>query len=247
MSEHEQGQFNIEPLPTPPATPEQEREMAHRLPEDDRTYLMAHAANAEIDKDGKGIDPIVAANNAGVLYDHGLDDTEYDYIKEEGLSKMQRDQAAELVFPEKNIDINGLSTREQFNKYRELYGNNPDLVFVEFDLNDLKGVNTAQGHDGGDEYIRRACAALLEAGREFGVGERRIFRYGGDEFVVVIDKNDAVSFDNRAHELFPDYTSGIGNTKEESNRQMFANKKLLKDGSSQPNDADEDNREPQLV
>lgn len=54
------------------------------------------------------------------------------------------------------------------------------------DLNDLKGVNDAFGHDKGDEYIRYAADSICEA---FPDGE--VFRIGGDEFAVLLQNVSA--------------------------------------------------------
>ena len=52
-----------------------------------------------------------------------------------------------------------------------------------FDINGLKGINDAQGHDMGDRVIKKAAEILRAA-----FGGERIFRIGGDEFVVVSKK-----------------------------------------------------------
>jgi diguanylate cyclase (GGDEF)-like protein len=55
-----------------------------------------------------------------------------------------------------------------------------------FDINGLKGINDAQGHDMGDRVIKKAAEILRAA-----FGGERIFRIGGDEFVVVSKKSSA--------------------------------------------------------
>lgn len=54
-------------------------------------------------------------------------------------------------------------------------------ALVMCDLNDLKGVNDAFGHDKGDEYIRAAADAIRDS---FPRGQ--VFRIGGDEFAVIL-------------------------------------------------------------
>lgn len=56
-----------------------------------------------------------------------------------------------------------------------------DLVVV-IDLDDLRGINAARGHQGGDEAIRSVATYLSEAVRE---GDA-VARMGGDEFVIVM-------------------------------------------------------------
>ena len=56
----------------------------------------------------------------------------------------------------------------------------PDSMGVVFaDLNGLKRVNDESGHDAGDRLLIRAAALLKIA-----FGDERIYRAGGDEFVI---------------------------------------------------------------
>lgn len=55
------------------------------------------------------------------------------------------------------------------------------IALVMCDLNDLKGVNDAFGHDKGDEYIRAAADCIRKA-----FPDGQVFRIGGDEFSVII-------------------------------------------------------------
>lgn len=62
------------------------------------------------------------------------------------------------------------------------------LVF--FDLDNFKQVNDVYGHPAGDELLRRVIGAVknnLRAGTEIG-------RYGGDEFIFIIDEAASDSF-----------------------------------------------------
>ncbi|MGD9563984.1 MAG: GGDEF domain-containing protein [Pyrinomonadaceae bacterium] len=51
-----------------------------------------------------------------------------------------------------------------------------------FDLDDLKGINDAHGHAAGDQAIRAAARAIREVIR----AEDLIYRWGGDEFFVIM-------------------------------------------------------------
>lgn len=62
---------------------------------------------------------------------------------------------------------------------------NPLALFM-VDLNNLKAVNDSLGHETGDLLIRSLVGALREA---FG-DEGEIYRYGGDEFVVLMEDAD---------------------------------------------------------
>lgn len=57
------------------------------------------------------------------------------------------------------------------------------LVLLFLDLDDLKEYNDTYGHRAGDRYIHDTAEALAEAIVGQGVG----FRYGGDEFVAILE------------------------------------------------------------
>ncbi len=54
-----------------------------------------------------------------------------------------------------------------------------------FDINELKKVNDTEGHQAGDEYIRRACRIICNVFKH-----SPVFRIGGDEFVVIAQGQD---------------------------------------------------------
>ncbi|MBP5606788.1 MAG: amino acid permease [Lachnospiraceae bacterium] len=60
------------------------------------------------------------------------------------------------------------------------------------DINDLKWVNDTLGHKTGDERIRQACMLICRV-----FSHSPVFRYGGDEFVVILEGAD---YESR-HEL----------------------------------------------
>lgn len=55
-----------------------------------------------------------------------------------------------------------------------------------FDVNGLKQVNDSRGHEAGDELIRGAASCIREAFND----HSRIYRIGGDEFVVIVTETD---------------------------------------------------------
>lgn len=79
----------------------------------------------------------------------------------------------------------GLITRKGFeHRAMKMLAKNCNYVVLMVDLNDLKKVNDEFGHAAGDVFIREQAARLGNwARRKNGV----VARFGGDEFVVIID------------------------------------------------------------
>lgn len=62
---------------------------------------------------------------------------------------------------------------------------NAEWIYISMDLNGLKKVNDSYGHAAGDELICAAADCMKNSFSEYG----KVYRIGGDEFVVVITKN----------------------------------------------------------
>lgn len=81
--------------------------------------------------------------------------------------------------------LTGVRNRMAFGEIMEHMGAHRDeyrsVALIMCDLNDLKGVNDAFGHDKGDEYICAAAGCIRKA---FPHGH--VFRIGGDEFAVIL-------------------------------------------------------------
>lgn len=89
---------------------------------------------------------------------------------------------------EANYDgLTGVENRKAYHKLvrrmnRKHHHENPPALIM-CDLNNLKTVNDTRGHIQGDKYIKEAARLLSEA---FPNG--RVFRIGGDEFVVILNQ-----------------------------------------------------------
>ena len=73
------------------------------------------------------------------------------------------------------------------NKYEEMvktyYHYIDNIMVIFWDLNNLKMINDTYGHDYGDKAIERLSSVLYSFVDE----RRRVYRIGGDEFIMIID------------------------------------------------------------
>lgn len=117
------------------------------------------------------------------------------------------------------------------------------FALVMCDVNELKNINDTKGHNAGDDYLRSARRLISQIYRR-----SLVFRVGGDEFVILLRGLD---YENR-HDLlkeFKDYVlenkskgkvvvaigmaeyqdgSSVAEIFEKADREMYANKKALK-------------------
>jgi diguanylate cyclase (GGDEF)-like protein len=85
-------------------------------------------------------------------------------------------------------DLTGLYNHGAFQEWLARHvaeGAQFSLVMV--DLDDFRQVNNTLGHQAGDELLREIAKALRAASRSVDY----VFRYGGDEFVLLLPKSDA--------------------------------------------------------
>ena len=88
-------------------------------------------------------------------------------------------------------------------------GTQSRFAIIVCDINELKKVNDSYGHSTGDAFIVNACRSISDV-----FAQSNIYRYGGDEFVVVLEEGD---YENRFKLI------------EEFDRQQIVN---LKDGKA---------------
>ncbi|MGC4018779.1 MAG: EAL domain-containing protein [Muricomes sp.] len=125
-----------------------------------------------------------------------------------------------------------------------------DIGFVMFDLNNLKKVNDFYGHEAGDQLIQQFVILLRQC------SEKKYFlgRFGGDEFIVIIENCDesiilnfleclskTVERNNAASTIEISYACGyeistrehyylIDELLKEADKKMYMNKKMMKSG-----------------
>ncbi len=88
---------------------------------------------------------------------------------------------------------------EQYLKHLNLKNKNcNNISIINFDLDDFKSINDTYGHTAGDNALKTFCSALYKVNMS-----KKVFRIGGDEFVVIIEntslnsvKKYILSFEN---------------------------------------------------
>jgi diguanylate cyclase (GGDEF)-like protein/excisionase family DNA binding protein len=95
-------------------------------------------------------------------------------------------QAAEVRA--RTDDLTGLLNHGTFKRWlgRSVVARDP-FGLVMIDLDEFKTVNDSLGHQAGDRLLRQIADAIQGAARETDA----VFRYGGDEFVVILPRTDA--------------------------------------------------------
>jgi diguanylate cyclase (GGDEF)-like protein len=84
--------------------------------------------------------------------------------------------------------LTGLRNKATFDRQlAQAVAHGDPFSVVMVDLDDFKAVNDAQGHQAGDAVLRHIAAALRNSVRDTDV----VFRYGGDEFTLLLPGTDA--------------------------------------------------------
>ncbi len=96
----------------------------------------------------------------------------------------------ELLVKSNYDEMTGLYNRRAYDEAIGFYESNTEnmrgLFFISADVNGLKGVNDNIGHAGGDEIIKAAANCLRGAFSKVG----RVYRTGGDEFIVLASNDE---------------------------------------------------------
>ena len=87
--------------------------------------------------------------------------------------------------------LTGLENRMSFSEYeKEMKLRTDGLVYIiQLDINYLKKVNDTYGHSAGDKHIIAAANIIRNVFGEYG----RIFRTGGDEFIVTMESSSVMN------------------------------------------------------
>ncbi len=93
------------------------------------------------------------------------------------------------------------SLQEQIDKGGATFG------FVMIDVNNLKDVNDHYGHDCGDKYILGSCHIFCNIYKQ-----SPIYRFGGDEFVVLLQNSDYKNRDKLLKDIESKFKKSRNNT-----------------------------------
>ena len=84
-------------------------------------------------------------------------------------------------------DLTGLYNHGTFQEWLERHvAEGIPFSIVMVDLDDFRAVNNTLGHQAGDGLLRAIASGLVAAGRSMDL----VFRYGGDEFALILPSTD---------------------------------------------------------
>lgn len=94
--------------------------------------------------------------------------------------------------------LTGLLNRNAMREVMEELVTNPPDSFgiVNMDLNGLKTVNDCEGHDAGDELLKRAADQMVQV-----FGYNAVFRAGGDEFIAIVRGDTKEDFQKKVSRI----------------------------------------------
>lgn len=76
--------------------------------------------------------------------------------------------------------LTGVMNRHRFMGLMQHIPQGEPIALIYADFNDLKDINDTDGHEAGDEALRKMACAMCSV-----VDQNRVFRVGGDEFIAV--------------------------------------------------------------
>jgi diguanylate cyclase (GGDEF)-like protein len=91
--------------------------------------------------------------------------------------------------------LTGLANRLAFREMLDarvlrLNGVGRQLALLFADIDDFKRINDSLGHDAGDEVLLQFAQRISNAVADVGGPEAKVARFGGDEFVILVDQGD---------------------------------------------------------
>lgn len=115
------------------------------------------------------------------------------------------------IYTSNTDELTKCYNRRAYNSDMENLDLNTEWIYISLDLNGLKKANDTLGHSAGDELICAASNCMKFAFASYG----KIYRIGGDEFVVLIQESvsniDSILqvFDTTIHDWHGKYSNSI--------------------------------------
>ena len=103
--------------------------------------------------------------------------------------------------------LTGLGSRLALDKALPAAEADPDVLIANFDANNFGQINKLRGELAGDAALVAIANAIQEAASRHGYA-RRVFRRGGDEFIVLASRDSAVQIVDEACRIFDERIAG---------------------------------------
>jgi len=166
--------------------------------EDDLPYIAAKFNNAMSDAKNDKADYRVIKNDGTVIWVETLGSILFDSDGQiSGAVFVTRDiterkQAEDRIrYMSYHDQLTGLYNRHYFVQCEKELNEAPVLSVITTDVNGLKLINDTYGHEFGDELLKKYAELLKESFKKSDL----IFRFGGDEFIVILkDTDEAASW-----------------------------------------------------
>ena len=185
-----------------------------------------------------------------------INDIKEEYRDEMNKAKViaanQERELGEVTHLAYSDSLTGVKNKHAYVELEEEYdrainkGEINEFGLVVFDLNGLKHINDSYGHDAGDKYIIDSCNIIKKY-----FNEENIYRFGGDEFVVVLKGDEYKNrreilkrfeneIDENLHDDKPVISSGMSSFRKNvdntliavfkrADKIMYARKDILKE------------------
>ena len=127
-------------------------------------------------------------------YIHSLKETKQELTK----TRIEADEMNELAHKDALTGVGSkLAYDQQVTRLtEEMRQGKAEYGIVMVDMNGLKEMNDTYGHEKGNIAIRNTCAVICEV-----FHHSPVYRFGGDEFVVVIKDRDYAQIEDRVREF----------------------------------------------
>lgn len=113
----------------------------------------------------------------------------YDVNRKRRHAENTSEEIRRLLIQSNTDMLTGFLNRRAYDDMLAEYNTNPpdpNFIYVAMDINGLKRVNDALGHDAGDQVIKGAAECIRKSFGKYG----KTYRIGGDEFVAILAVDD---------------------------------------------------------